>query len=74
MAGLDHVQISIQADEHAVSDRIAGTPSFERKVEAARVVKELGWPLTLNVVLHRQNIDRVADLVRTGRGDGGRPG
>ena len=27
-AGLDHVQVSIQADEPAVSDRIAGTPSF----------------------------------------------
>jgi pyrroloquinoline quinone biosynthesis protein E len=63
-AGLDHVQISIQADEPGLSDRIAGTPSFERKVEAARVVKELGWPLTLNVVLHRHNIDRVADLLR----------
>jgi coenzyme PQQ biosynthesis protein E len=63
-AGLDHVQVSIQADEPAVSDRIAGTPSFERKIEAARLVKELGWPLTLNVVLHRQNIDRVAAVLR----------
>ena len=63
-AGLDHVQISIQANEPAVSDRIAGTPSFERKIEAARVVKELGWPLTVNVVLHRQNIDRVAAVLR----------
>jgi PqqA peptide cyclase len=63
-AGLDHVQISIQADDPAISDRIAGTPSFERKIEAARVVKELGWPLTVNVVLHRQNIDRVADILR----------
>jgi PqqA peptide cyclase len=63
-AGLDHVQISIQADEPAVSDRIAGTPSFERKIEAARMVKELGWPLTVNVVLHRHNIDRVADILR----------
>jgi PqqA peptide cyclase len=63
-AGLDHVQISIQASEPAVSDRIAGTPSFERKLEAARVVKELGWPLTVNVVLHRQNIDRVVDILR----------
>ena len=63
-AGLDHVQISIQANEPAVSDRIAGTPSFERKIEAARVVKELGWPLTVNVVLHRHNIDRVADMLR----------
>ena len=25
-AGLDHVQISVQADEPALSDRIAGTP------------------------------------------------
>jgi PqqA peptide cyclase len=63
-AGLDHVQVSIQADEAVVSDRIAGTPSFERKIEAARLVKELGWPLTLNVVLHRRNIDRVAAVLR----------
>jgi pyrroloquinoline quinone biosynthesis protein E len=62
-AGLDHVQISIQADEPALSDRIAGTPSFERKLAAARLVKELGWPLTLNVVLHRHNIDRIAGLL-----------
>lgn len=63
-AGLDHVQISIQADEQAESDRIAGTPSFERKIAAARLVKELSWPLTLNVVLHRQNIDRVDGILR----------
>ena len=62
-AGLDHVQVSIQADEPAVSDRIAGTPSFRRKIEAMGVVKELGWPLTVNVVLHRQNIDRVAAVL-----------
>jgi pyrroloquinoline quinone biosynthesis protein E len=58
-AGLDHVQISIQADEAAASDRIAGTPSFERKLLAARMVKKLDWPLTLNVVLHRHNVDRI---------------
>jgi len=63
-AGLDHVQISIQADDPAVSDRIAGTPSFERKIEAMGLAKELGWPLTMNVVLHRENIDGVADLIR----------
>ena len=58
-AGLDHVQISIQADDPILADRIAGTPSFERKQAAARLVKKLGWPLTVNVVLHRHNIDRV---------------
>ncbi len=62
-AGLDHVQISIQADEKELSDRVAGTPSFQRKMVAARLVKELGWPLTVNVVLHRQNIDRVAGIL-----------
>jgi hypothetical protein len=54
----DHVPISIQADEPTLSDRVAGTASFERKIAAARHLKELGWPLTLNVVLH----DRVADV------------
>jgi len=62
-AGLDHVQISLQADEAALSDRLAGTPSFERKLAAARLVKELGWPLTLNVVLHRHNVDRIAAIL-----------
>jgi PqqA peptide cyclase len=62
-AGLDHVQVSIQADEQALSDRIAGTASFERKLRAARLVKQLGWPLTLNVVLHRQNIDRIGGIL-----------
>ncbi|MBW0090967.1 pyrroloquinoline quinone biosynthesis protein PqqE [Pseudonocardia sp. KRD-184] len=62
-AGLDHVQVSVQADEPATSDRIAGIPSFERKLRAAAVVKELGWPLTVNVVVHRQNIDRLAEII-----------
>ena len=62
-AGLDHVQISIQADEQSLSDRIAGTPSYERKVAAARMVKELDWPLTTNVVIHRHNIDRMGRIL-----------
>jgi pyrroloquinoline quinone biosynthesis protein E len=62
-AGLDHVQISIQADEPILSDRLAGTPSYERKLDAARMVKKLGWPLTVNVVLHRQNLDRIDGIL-----------
>jgi PqqA peptide cyclase len=62
-AGLDHVQISIQAAEPELSDQIAGTPSYQRKVAAARAVKALGFPLTLNVVLHRDNIDQIAAIV-----------
>src|SRR5262245_29939134 len=62
-AGLDHVQISIQAAEPELSDHLAGTPSYHRKVAAARAVKALGFPLTLNVVLHRDNIDQIAAIV-----------
>src|SRR5437899_2489218 len=62
-AGLDNVQISIQDVSAAASDAIAGHRSFERKLEVARAVKELGFPLTLNVVLHRQNLDRIAEVI-----------
>src|SRR5439155_1283749 len=61
--GLDNVQVSIQDVTPTASDRIAGTRAFERKLEVARWVKELGFPLTLNVVLHRENLDRVADVI-----------
>ena len=62
-AGLDHVQISIQAADPVLSDHLAGTPSYHRKIAAARTVKALGFPLTLNVVLHRHNIDQVAAIL-----------
>ena len=61
--GLDNVQISIQDTEAAASDRIAGRRSFDRKRLVAAWVKELGFPLTLNTVLHRENLDRTADVV-----------
>lgn len=62
-AGLGHVQLSIQADEPTVSDRLAGTRSFERKRTAAGLVKRMGWPLTVNVVLHRQNLDSIDRII-----------
>ena len=61
--GLDNVQVSIQDVTAAGSDRIAGLRSFERKLEVARWVKDLGMPLTMNTVLHRDNLDHVAEVV-----------
>ncbi len=61
--GLDHIQISLQDSRAPESDYIAGTPSFHQKIAAARLVKELGFPLTLNVVLHRQNLDRIEEII-----------
>ena len=61
--GLDHVQISIQDSRAAESDAIAGTRSFKQKLDAARLTKALGFPLTLNFVLHRNNLDRIEEIL-----------
>ena len=62
-AGLDHVQVSIQSPDPEENDRIAGTRSFEKKIAAARAARELEFPLTINCVLHRQNLDRIEQIL-----------
>jgi len=62
-AGLDSVQISFQSDQASLADQIAGAPAHVKKLEAARMVRELGFPLTVNVVLHRGNIERLEHLI-----------
>ncbi|WP_135466276.1 pyrroloquinoline quinone biosynthesis protein PqqE [Crenalkalicoccus roseus] len=63
-AGLDHVQLSVQDAEGAPADRIAGAAgAHARKREAARLVRAAGLPLTLNAVVHRQNLDRLPALI-----------
>ena len=62
-AGLDHIQISFQASDAALNDFLAGTSAFVHKVEMAREVKAQGYPMVLNAVLHRRNIDRTAEIL-----------
>jgi pyrroloquinoline quinone biosynthesis protein E len=62
-AGLDHVQISFQSPDAEENDRIAGNRSFEKKIAAARAARELDFPLTINCVLHRQNLDRIEEVL-----------
>jgi len=63
-AGLDHVQVSFQSPDPQENDRIAGIRSFEKKIAAARAARELGFPLTINCVLHRQNLDRIEEILQ----------
>ena len=67
-AGLNSVQVSIQDSVPAESERVAGRESFEQKLAVARWVKELELPLTLNVVLHRQNLDRIGEIIALAEG------
>ncbi len=62
-AGIDNVQLSVQGVDAESSDRVAGYESFAQKMDVARWVKELGLPLTLNIVLHRENLARVAEAI-----------
>jgi pyrroloquinoline quinone biosynthesis protein E len=62
-AGLDSAQISFQADEAALADGIAGARTHHRKLEAARIVREEGIALSVNVVLHRANLSRLREII-----------
>ena len=67
-AGLEHVQISFQDTEEANADRIGGFKGGHRKkLEAAALVREAGLPLTVNAVVHRQNIDNVPAFIQMAR-------
>ncbi|UCE86078.1 MAG: pyrroloquinoline quinone biosynthesis protein PqqE [Deltaproteobacteria bacterium] len=66
-AGLRSVQLSIQDSKPDASDRIAGSASFERKLAFARFVKAQALHLSLNVVLHRHNLERVGELIELAR-------
>jgi pyrroloquinoline quinone biosynthesis protein E len=63
-AGLDHVQISFQDSEPANADRIGGfAGGHARKLAAAHAVRQAGLALTLNFVVHRQNVSRVPAMI-----------
>ena len=63
-AGLDHVQLSFQDSEAAGCDRISGYDGgFEKKLACARLIEEAGLPLTVNMVVHRQNLHNLEALL-----------
>ncbi|HEV2381194.1 MAG TPA: pyrroloquinoline quinone biosynthesis protein PqqE [Terriglobia bacterium] len=61
--GLDSVQLSLQAAEAGVSDRIGGRKAFGEKQRAAEAILEAGLPLSMNVVLHRLNLNQVEQII-----------
>jgi pyrroloquinoline quinone biosynthesis protein E len=63
-AGLDHIQISFQAADEEVNNLLAGSPkAFAHKLEMARAVKKHGYPMVLNFVTHRHNIDNIERII-----------
>jgi PqqA peptide cyclase len=62
-AGLNSVQLSVQGDDPARTVLVARAPVFEKKRRAAEAVHEAGLPLSMNVVLHRLNLDRLDQII-----------
>jgi pyrroloquinoline quinone biosynthesis protein E len=63
-AGLKHVQLSFQDHDREGNDRIAGLAgAHARKLAFAAAVRAVGLPLTLNMVVHRQNLDGVSSMI-----------
>lgn len=62
-AGLESVQLSFQSDEAELADMVAGAKVHKGKLRAARIIRESGLALSLNVVLHRANISRLEGII-----------
>ena len=62
-AGLDHVQISLQASHGPLADGIAGAHVHHRKLEALERALRRDVAVTLNCVLHARNIDEVEQFI-----------
>ena len=63
-AGLDHVQLSLQDVDPMNADHIAGFKGgHAKKMALVLAVVKLGLPLTVNAVIHRQNIGSIESVV-----------
>src|SRR2546429_344379 len=62
-AGLASVQVSIQAHDDGLGALVAGTGRLEDKRAAAGAVVAAGLPLSMNVVLHRGNLDHLGQMI-----------
>lgn len=62
-AGLDHIQLSFQDSTQSLNDFVSSTRSFELKLRMARLIKQYDYPMVMNVVLHRLNIEHVSEIL-----------
>jgi pyrroloquinoline quinone biosynthesis protein E len=62
-AGLDAVQLSVQAADTSTAGLIAGAAAVPAKRAAAAAVTAVDLPLAINAVLHRHNIDHLDAIV-----------
>lgn len=62
-AGLEHLQLSFQDLEEASANHIAGTRAHALKLALVPVLKEFPLAFTVNLVVHRMNLDRLEAFI-----------
>ena len=61
--GLGQIQLSFQDSTKELNDFLSSTKTFELKSKVAKLIKEHDYPMVLNVVLHRLNIDHIDQIL-----------
>jgi len=62
-AGLDHIQISFQDSREEAANWIAGAKAHAHKIELSRAIRGHKIAFTVNLVVHRQNLDHLEEMI-----------
>jgi PqqA peptide cyclase len=62
-AGLDHIQISFQDSREDSANWIAGAKAHAHKIELSRAIRRHNVAFTVNLVVHRQNLDHLEEMI-----------
>lgn len=62
-AGLKQVQLSIQACDSELNEKLVGLDVFDHKIAIAREIKAAGLPMVLNIPVSRYNIDFTTEFI-----------
>lgn len=62
-AGLDHIQLSFQDSTRELNDFLSNTRTFDLKRKVAQTIKAHDWPMVMNCVIHRLNIDYIDKVI-----------
>ena len=62
-AGLDHIQISFQDSRQDTANWIAGAKAHAQKLELSHIIRRYKVAFTVNLVVHRQNIDHLGEMI-----------
>lgn len=69
-AGLDHLQLSFQDARAEAADEFAGFVAHAKKLGLARDITKYRIGFTVNLVVHRRNVDRLEEMLDMAEGLG----